>query len=257
MTILHDLLSLYNNLPTDSVYHAVIAILFQNLPLLPNLSLEETAELCNTSIITINRLLKKIDCPSFRAFKQRIGDVTRGYNRHNRVFPYEKDSYDSPHLLLSLSQYINGLSQYIVASQMEQIAELIHQSNDIRFYCKYAGSHAKQQFQLDLMYSGKKTTALSSSKEQIPDSQTLTSDSLVIATLVSSAKDYPTTLNLLKNISSSDAALVVISPTNTPDSVKHADHLIQFKGSDTALDNYIIDLIFNILCIAYCNKYID
>ena len=57
MTVIHDLIFVYNSLSSERAFHSVIAIILKNLPRIPQMSLEETAELCNTSVVTINRLL--------------------------------------------------------------------------------------------------------------------------------------------------------------------------------------------------------
>lgn len=188
MTILHDLISLYNSLSVDRAFHSVIAIILQNLAKIPGLSLEETAELCNTSVITLNRLLKQINCPSFRAFKQQISEVINGYSKYNRCCPYSQkslsmtaSSMEGKSVLPDIHNYFShfqdifeDLIQRIDISQIEKAADILHQANDIHTYGPYAASHAKQQLQVDLMFSGKKVICYCNAAEEAKDALTIT-----------------------------------------------------------------------------------
>lgn len=188
MTILHDLISLYNSLSVDRAFHNVIAIILQNLTLIPGLSLEETAELCETSVITLNRLLKQINCSSFRAFKQQISEVINGYSKYNRCCPYDQESKNdlaSPteekSILPGINNYFShfqgifeDLTQRIDISQIEKAADILHQAKDIHAYGSFAASHAKQQLQVDLMFSGKRMICYCNAADEAKDAMTIT-----------------------------------------------------------------------------------
>lgn len=233
--------------------------MLENLFLLPNLSLEQTAELCNTSVITINRLLKKIQCPSFRAFKQRLGDILDGYGRHNRVFPYAPQPIDSlkDAFFDRIIADTADLASHIDLAAVETICGLLHEAKDIHFYCEFSSSHAKQQFQVDLVYSGKQVISLCEPAEQMEDMKNLTGQSVVITTTQVALKHYAAHQNMLKAASKTDAAVVAIISSLSPAPSLYADYTLSYKGSDTALDNYFIDMLFNLMCITYRAKYID
>lgn len=265
MTIIHDLIALYNSMSADRIYHSVIAILLQNLLLIPELSLEETAELCNTSIITINRLLKLINCPSFRAFKQQIADVVNGYSKYNRVFPYDQLGYSSEknvksnidHYLIYFQNIVQDFSQRIDPVQIEKAADILHQAADIHVYGQYSASHAKQQLQVDLMFAGKQVICYCNTPEEEKDAKYLGSGSAIIAQVIASYKNYSAHLPIIKKILSKGVPSIIITSTTTPNNFREADCILTFKGTDTAMDNYFVDMIFNLLCMTYRTKYID
>lgn len=265
MTIIHDLITLYNTLSVDRIYHSVIAILLQNLLLIPELSLEETAELCNTSIITINRLLKQINCPSFRAFKQQIADVVNGYSKYNRVFPYDQHNYSNEILIKSnidhyLSYFENHIQDFagrIDPVQVERAVDILHDAGDIHVYGQYSASHAKQQLQVDLMFSGKQVVSYCNTPDEEKDAKALTAQSAVIAQVIATYKTYSTHLPIMKHIIAAKVPTIIITSTTTLNNFKEADCILTFKGTDTAMDNYFVDMIFNLLCITYRTKYID
>lgn len=265
MTILHDLISLYNSLSVDRAFHSVITILLQNLAMIPGLSLEETSELCNTSVITINRLLKQINCPSFRAFKQQIAEVINGYGKHNRCFPYNQQfPADDKAISSEIESYFShfqhifeDLTQRIDIAQIEKAADILHQADNIHTYGPYAASHAKQQLQVDLMFSGKKVICYCNAADEVRDSQTLSPSSAVIAQVISSYKNYSEHFPVIKKILTAKIPTIIITSTKTLNNFKEADCILTFCGTDTAMDNYFIDMIYNLLCIAHRAKYID
>ncbi len=271
MTILHDLISLYNSLSVDRAFHSVIAIILQNLAKIPGLSLEETAELCNTSIITLNRLLKQINCPSFRAFKQQISEVVNGYSKYNRCCPYSQESTgsiispsDSKSVLPGIYNYFShfqdtfeDLKQRIDLRQLEKAADILHHASDIHTYGPYAASHAKQQLQVDLMFSGKRVICYCNAADEAKDALTITPRSAVIAQVIASYKNYSEHLPVIKGILARKIPTIIITSTTTPNNFGEADCILSFCGTDTAMDNYFIDMIYNLLCIAHRTKYID
>lgn len=265
MTILHDLISLYNSLSVDRAFHNVIAIILQNLALIPELSLEETAELCNTSVITINRLLKQINCPSFRAFKQQIAEVLNGYSKYNRCFPYNQHPTaneratlpDIENYFTHFQNILQDLRERIDIAQLEKAADILHEADDIHTYGPYAASHAKQQLQVDLMFSGKKVICYCNAADEARDARTLASGSAVIAQVISSYKNYSEHLPVIKGILTTKVPTIIITSTKTLNNFKEADCILTFCGTDTAMDNYFIDMIYNLLCIAHRAKYID
>lgn len=264
MTIIHDLIALYNSISVDRVYHSIISILLQNLLLIPELSLEETAELCNTSIVTINRMLKQINCLSFRSFKQQIADVINGYSKYNRVFPYDQHNYSNEKLIKTninhyLSYFQNSFQDFsdqVDPAQIENAADILQRADDIHVYGTYGASHAKQQLQVDLMFSGKQVICCDTKNED-KDAQSLGSKSSVIAQVIASDKNYSTNLPVIKRIISVGIPIIIITSTTTLNNFQEADCILTFKGTDTAMDNYFLDMIFNLICITYRTKYID
>lgn len=265
MTIIHDLIFVYNSLSAERAFHSVIASILKNLSSIPQLSLEETAELCNTSVVTINRLLKQINCPAFRVFKQQISDVIHGYGKHNRVFPYSWQILDRGDTIeVCMENYLSYLQNNIQAfvksidmTQIEMAADTLYDAKDIHVYGLYAASHAKQQFQMDLMVSGKNYICYGEPSDLNKDARTLGKNSAVIAQVISSYKSYSEIMPVIKRILEQKVPVIIVTSTKTLNNFKGAKCVLTFPGTDTAMDNYFIDIIFNLICIAYRTKYID
>ena len=259
MTIIHQLIRLYNSLPPGNTYRNLISILLENIDRVPLSSLEEMSEICCCSTITINRLLKKINCSSFRAFKDEIRNILYGYEKFNRPLPYGAlSAADMEGSYLSfLTAQLHELPLRLKPGVIDAACAAIHQAGDIHIYCEYATGHSKQQFQMDLMLHGKHVDAFSEIHEQIQDAQKLSASSIVIATSSTILQYYPTHLMLMKDIHTRNIPTIIIAPYATPNAEKYAGYLLEYPGSETAMDNYMVDIIFNFLCITYRAKYID
>ncbi|MBO5999596.1 MAG: MurR/RpiR family transcriptional regulator, partial [Lachnospiraceae bacterium] len=148
MTIIHDLIALYNQLPRDNVYSLVIVCILQNLSKIPGLSLEQTAELCGVSPITISRLLKKLSCSSYREFKQQIGDVTDAYSKYNRVIPIPLLNSDNvtDSYLDCITNELEYLKRELDREALAKACEMIHKADNVQFCDMYSRGHAKRQF---------------------------------------------------------------------------------------------------------------
>lgn len=259
MTILHDLIALYNSLPEDNVYSRVIAMLLRELRRIPALSLEETAELCGVSTITISRLLKKIGCGSFRSFRQQVEDVVDGYPKYNRVIPIP---------MIDTGKVTDGFFDCVLNEMRRLRAELdrdavaracamLHEAGQVHICDMYSTGHAKRQLQVDLCMDGKEVRCHSSLDTGIRPAAEGPAP-VVIATVLSMVKNYGDISRGLKKIHENGCRCIVIISASTPGGVAaYSDCVIRFHGIDSAADNIFIDCIYDVLCMNYRASYID
>ena len=150
--------------------------------------------------------LLPFQCPSFRAFKQRLGDILDGYGRYNRVFPYTQQPIDTlKYAFFSrIIEDIAALARQIDLTTVETICDLLHRSKDVHFYCEFSANHAKQLFQIDLVYSDKQVISLSDPSDQMEDMKNLTCDSVVITTTQAALKHYAAHLKEIRSADSNN-----------------------------------------------------
>ena len=152
---------------------------------------------------------------------------------------------------------LTDLSNRANTSDIINAADILYRAKDIHVYGQYSASHAKQQLQVDLSYSGKYVICYCSIDEMINDSKKLTADSAVIVQIIASYKNYSSCLPVIKEILSRNIPTIIITSTTTLNNFKEADCILTFSGTDTAMDNYFIDVFFNLMSITYRTKYID
>jgi RpiR family carbohydrate utilization transcriptional regulator len=182
MTILHELISFYNACPVGSIYHVIAARLLQNLNAIGNLSIEELAILCFSSPTAISRIVRKLGCSSYKEFKRDISRALSEYPLRNRCLPYNDMTISS-----STQTYfkyfhtmLDSLESDINPAYLDQVCNAIHSHARVRLYMAFSTSHAKRQFQLDLVISGKETAFISNPADCFTDIETNDKDSFFI-----------------------------------------------------------------------------
>lgn len=191
--------------------------------------------------------------------------MVNGYSKHNRVFPYDWQKPPDEHALVShienyfsyLQNNIQDLSDRITIPQIEMAADILHKAKDIHVYGLYAASHAKQQLQVDLMTCGKRYICFSKTPDIDKDAGTLDQSSAVIAQVIASYRNYPEMIPIIKRILNKKIPIIVVTSTKTLNNFQGAGCILNFRGTDTAMDNYFIDIIYNLICITHRTKYID
>ena len=256
MTILHDLVALYNQLPRDNVYSLVIVCILQNLSRIPVLSLEQTAELCGVSPITISRLLKKLSCSSYRIFKQQIADVVDAYPKYNRVIPIpmlDPDNATDSYLDCILHE-LEDLKKEIDRDALENACAMIHGADIVHFCDMYARGHSKRQFQADLWMDGKVVQCHGTPGDCAYEG----GSSVMLITVLTASKNYGNLVRTLRDLHKAGMKCIIIASSSTPAGIsENADIMIRFRGLDSAADNILIDNIYNLLCINYRAAYMD
>lgn len=70
--ILYNLITYLNASYTQDMYYSVCFHILQNIELIPNIHIQELADLCYTSPATISRFCKALKCESFTQFKEQV-----------------------------------------------------------------------------------------------------------------------------------------------------------------------------------------
>ena len=74
---------------------------------------------------------------------------------------------------------------------------------------------------------------------------------------IASYKDYSEIMPAINHVLELKIPTIVISSTKTLNNFKDARCVLTFPGTDTAMDNYFIDILFNLMCMIYRTNYID
>ena len=214
MTILHDLVALYNQLPQDNVYSLVVVCILQNLSKIPGLSLEQTAELCGVSPITISRLLKKLACSSYRIFKQQIADIVDAYPKYNRVIPIpllDPDNVTDSYLDCIL-QRMEDLKKEIDRDALKKACAMIHGADNVHFCDMYSRGHSKRQFQVDLWMDGKVVQCHGTPDDCIYEG----GSSVMLITVLAASKNYGNLVRTVRDLHKAGMKCIIIASSSTP-----------------------------------------
>ncbi len=258
MTILHKLVSFCNSYPVGSIYHETTSNILKNLDGIKHYTIDVLAERCYTSPTTINRIVRLLGCISYKDFKRSIVDNVENYPLLNRCFPTDTTMEPIGDAYLQFFreqlQYLEELCKNI---DMDRICEAIHRHTSIRLYSDFAANYAKRQFQLDLAVSGKDTAFLANLDDCFKDIVHFSKHTMLIISAATNASLFAKQMELMQLARSKEAAILVLCPKNAPNVHKYADYLISYNGTGTAMNQYMVDLLINLITIRYRHLYID
>lgn len=137
MNVLMNLISLYNQLPLDSTYRAVIKGILNNLHELADATIFDMAEITSSSRTTIWRMLKMAGYNSYSEFHHELNKIITQYSYYNWAFPvlptsnYKDIMTMGPQLLKESAELIE---KYITQNLVSDIAKLLYESTHVSFY---------------------------------------------------------------------------------------------------------------------------
>ena len=157
MDSIETLLTYYNRSDKNSIDHAVIEKILENIHSLKNATIYDLAEMCYSSPATISRLMRKLGFENYTEFKAQIGNALKNFryfNRNSNGMEMSGDSDPVPEYFQMLIQKILILKERITYQQIAEISDHLHQAENIAFYSSQEGMlHVLQKA---MILSGKK-----------------------------------------------------------------------------------------------------
>lgn len=258
VSTLHALISIYNKTDNDKIYHDVAGLILDNISSIPELTINEVADLCFTSPSTISRLIRLLGCSGFAEFKHDIADAINGYRFYNRCMPYELS-----HSALFPSSYISFLKSsldYIESTYepdiMDGFVDTLHKSKQVFFFADEVSYEPKTQLQFDLVISGKKTYFMQDDKAQaklidrIEEGDTLF---VLVTAMVRSSYLY----DLIKKAKKANAKVLALITENAPNVTGKVDYYFKCRHTNTAADHITFNTYVSLITMAYRNKYLE
>ena len=225
MNVLMNLISLYNHLPLDSTYRAVIKGILNNLNAMADATIFDVAEITASSRTTIWRMLKMIGYESYSEFHHELKKIITQYSYYNWGLPITKSSNSEDiismaPLLLEESSWL--LKNYISEATLTQIVELLHHSTHVSFY-DFPSTSTYFLIQ-NLAMTGKDVGVFNLWPEMMSDTHYLTSDSIVFAypIVAQDMKDLTPIFRLVKE----KGAILVLGSLNNTHYGDFADYLL-------------------------------
>lgn len=177
--VIYTLLNYINCCIKQNTDYEIAKCLLLNIRKLSNLSLEDTAILCNVSVSTLNRFLRNVGFNNFSTVKRLM-------KNHDLPFNYESliDSYDNSHeYVQELVSKIENIER-IDISKFERTAQFMVQAQRI-YLLGYGDFHfPASYFQNVMLYHGK-LLEIVNQNERFNDPIQVDSNDLIIITSLS------------------------------------------------------------------------
>lgn len=256
MNIIDDLLTFYNATPEGDIYHDAIRHLMDNLTHIRKATIYQMADMCYVSPSTISRLCRKLGCENYGSFKEEILHVLDNYDDYNRIVPRSMitETRDGCDVLLdTVERGIADLRQ-VDKHVYEELADVIHSGSLVGIY-SYGNTASAVFIQNAMIVAGQKVRPHMGRARFTDMAQFVEGTVVIFQYPYFKATEYLT--EALKECHQNGATTILIT-THAPESLsQYADYFYNFDGRQTIMDNYKRDFFFDMVIMAYRDKYID
>lgn len=220
----------------------------------PNLSIQQVADMCFCSVSTISRFVKKINFENFSTFRYKLALDLFNSPKLNLKMPGEyKINYNSlkTDYLKTVIAQINEMDNTLSLEEIECAVDLLHEAETVLIYSH--GDLDFHAFQVDLALHGKASRHIKGYSEMEQTLENVSENTVVVAPLFSTQSGRQN----IEMLSDKGVKLILVSRENVNVYEKYADAFFQIKMSETKLDDYLIHFLFDILSMHYRKKYMD
>lgn len=184
--LLYTLMTYVNASSSQDMYYTIAHTILTNLNKIPNISINELADLCYTSPATISRFCKDINCKNFADFKRGMGlSLKATENEVHFNNEHLSKIQDNPQYLVDkiYSDTIEALKRgqnSINIFEIDKICRMIHDAHKVHFYGYQFNKIVASDFQLKLLKLKKLIYAFVDRGDEIQRLDLIDKDSLVI-----------------------------------------------------------------------------
>lgn len=249
---LYTLLSYVNVSSNQDMYYTIAHTIFQNLDKIPDISINDLADLCYTSPATISRFSKDMNCKNFAAFKKAIA-LALAQSKHE-VHPSEEDlaiiNKNPQHLVDKVyKETIESLAlgnQSVNIHDIDKICDLIHEAKKVHLIGYQFNKVISNDFQMKMLKLRKFIYAFVERGDEIQRLDMVDEDSLVIIMTVRARSQYID--NLINTLYKNNPYILVITMNQdyTNDKV---NMIYKIDGTETDYTNSSLQGTINFLTL--------
>ena len=234
--ILYTLMSYVNISSSNDMYYTIAYTILNNLEKIPDISINNLAEMCYTSPATLSRFTKDIGCKSFANFKQEIAIAL--HNASTEVDLNAKDllkASEKPQLLVQkiYKETIDSLKlgmNSVDIQDIDVICKKIKDAKKVHLIGYQFNRIILNDFQMKLIKLKKFMFSFVHSGEEIQGLDTIDEDTLVIILTV---RARPQLLNELIDSASLNNPKIMMITMNQTFNNNHLDYIYRLKGFDS------------------------
>lgn len=235
--VIYRLLFLVNSNKEKDIYYTIAWTMLNNINKVPNLNINQLADLCYTSPATISRFIKKLEYENFGEFKEQVSFNLKYFKTKAAFNPkFVNESSLEPEKLNNefYSLIINNLQQTgnnLDMRKLDKLVELIYQKKKIALFGMQFSQYISMEMQTRLLMLGKLVTAFVDMQEQYKNIDELDENSLAIVLTVAGRV---ANTELIKNIKKKKAKLAIITQNPNTPYMDKADLVLLFGNPDVA-----------------------
>lgn len=245
--------------PKNTAMNHTMLTLCHHLEEVPNLTIDEIAELCNTNPMMLSRIARKLGYQNFAEFRLAAQDTISQSRYLNRNIPMDfvdpKNPADS--FLRYMERMISLLKSDEAAAQIQAVCKALHTAKKIHFYGPPYFSIYMIMLLHDLISDGKDIHPYTSKESILLDMESISEHSLVFVVPNDLAVDVAFTRKIMEAVEEKGGQLVLHVETGDPLLGFTKGPNLTYPGDHTAADAMAGSFVLNMLTMTYRNQFLD
>lgn len=192
--ILYTLMSYVNVSSSQDMYYAIAHTILTHLDKIPDISINDLADLCYTSPATISRFCKDLNCKNFANFKHEIAIALELAKEEIHMDPVDLQKiHKNPQVLVDkiYQETIESLTMVhksVNIHEIDKICEMIHNAKKVHMIGYQFNKIISNDFQMKMLKLRKFIYAFVERGDEIQRLDMIDEDSLVIIITVRARK---------------------------------------------------------------------
>lgn len=245
--------------PKNTAMNHTMLTLCHHLEKVPDLPIDEIAELCNTNAMMLSRIVRKLGYKNFSEFRLAAEDTITQSRYQNRNIPmdYVDPSDPAESFLQYMERMISLLRSGGTAAQIEAVCDALHRAKKVHFYGPPWFSIYMVMLMHDLISDGKEIHPYTSAESILLDMDSISEDSLVLVVPNSLVVDVPFTRKIMETVKERRGCLVLQTEEGDPLLGFTKGPNLTYPGDHTASAALAGSFVLNMLTMTYRNKFFD
>lgn len=235
--ILYNLLTYINASYSQDMYYTICYQVLNNIEKIPDISINELAELCYTSPATISRFCKALKCDNFAEFKK---EVQLGLKQASHEIKLEPDDlvkiHQNPKHCIDMvyDLTINSLiesKRHVNIHEIDHLCDIIYDAKKLHFFGFQFNKILASDIQFKLVKLGKFSYAFADRGDDSQRIELLDQDSVAIVLSVR-ARVSPVG-DLVKSIKNRGAKVILVTLNSDSEVISLADKTFIVHGQES------------------------
>lgn len=259
MDAIFRLLYYSEQFPKNTAMNYTMLTLCHHLEKVPELTIDELAELCSTNPMMLSRLVRKLGYQNFAEFRLAARDTVSQSRYLNRNIPMEfvdpADPADS--FLQYMERIISLLRSVETAAQINAVCAALHEAKKVHFYGPPYFSIYMVMLLHDLISDGKEIHPYTTKDSISLDMGAISEESLVFVVPNDLAVDVTFTRKIMEDVERKGGRLVMHTEAGDPLLGFTKGPNLTYPGDHTASASLASAFMLNMLTMTYRNKFLD
>lgn len=235
--ILYNLLTYINASYSQDMYYTICYQVLNNIEKIPDISINELADLCYTSPATISRFCKALKCDNFAEFKKEVQVGLKQASHEIKLHPDDLvEIHQNPvHCVdmvydLTINSLIES-KKHISIHEIDRLCDIIYDAKKLHFFGFQFNKILASDIQFKLVKLGKFSYAFADRGDDSQRIELLDEDSVAIVLSVR-ARLSPVG-DLIKSIKNREAKVILVTLNAESEVIELADKTFVVHGKES------------------------